>query len=76
MNRPPQSPTQQPRQSKSGSWARSVRVVGWGLLGIRKNSAYREDLARVQPFHVVVAGLVGVLLLILLLVGVARWAAA
>lgn len=67
---------QAPQPSQGGSWARSIKVVAWGLLGIRKNSAYQEDLARVQPFHVIVAGLIGVLVFILVLVGVARWAVA
>lgn len=60
----------------NSSWLRSIKVVAWGLLGIRKKSAYQEDLARVQPFHVIIAGLVAVLLFVLILVGLARWAVA
>lgn len=74
--RPNPQTARPPERPNSNSWARSIKVVAWGLVGIRKNSAYQEDLARVQPFHVIVAGLIGVLLFILLLVGLARWAVA
>ena len=56
------------------SFLRSLRLVAWGLLGVRKNSEYQRDLAQVNPFHVILAGIIGVLLLVLLLVGLVNWA--
>ena len=53
---------------------RSLRLVAWGFLGVRKNSEYQRDLAQVNPFHVILAGIIGVLLLVLLLVGLVNWA--
>jgi len=41
---------------------------------VRKNSEYQRDLAQVNPFHVILAGIIGVLLLVLLLVGLVNWA--
>lgn len=56
------------------SFLRSLRLVAWAFLGVRKNSEYQRDLAQVNPFHVILAGIIGVLLLVLLLVGLVNWA--
>ena len=56
------------------SFLRSLRLVAWGFLGVRKNSEYERDLAQVNPFHVILVGIIGVLLLVLLLVGLVNWA--
>jgi hypothetical protein len=66
--------TQQP--VPSASWWRSVRAVAWSFLGVRNNSEYQEDLARVSLFHVIAAGLLGVMLLVLGLVVLVRWVVA
>lgn len=67
---PPPSPP-----PKATFW-RSLRMVAWGFLGVRKNSEYQKDLAQVNPFHVVVAGIIAGLLLVLVLVGIVSWVAA
>ena len=56
------------------SFLRSLRLVAWGFLGVRKNSEYQRDLAQVNPFHVILAGIIGVLLRVLVLVGLVNWA--
>jgi hypothetical protein len=53
-----------------------VRTVAWGFLGIRKKSGYQDDLAQVNPFHVVLAALAGVVILVLALVGIVKWVVA
>lgn len=55
------------------SFLRSLRMVAWGLVGVRKNSEYQQDLAKVSPFHVVLAGIAAVALLVLALVGIVHW---
>ncbi|MDO5623275.1 MAG: DUF2970 domain-containing protein [Pseudomonadota bacterium] len=73
MNQPPPSakpPTKPPAQP---SFWHSVRMVAWGFLGVRKKSGYQDDLARVNPFHVIVAGVLGALILVLLLLGIVHW---
>jgi hypothetical protein len=34
--------------------------VAWGFFGVRKNSDYQEDIARLTPLHIVIVGLVAV----------------
>ncbi|MBB1602725.1 MULTISPECIES: DUF2970 domain-containing protein [Variovorax] len=51
------SPAAAPRK---GSIWRTVKAVAWGFFGVRKNSAYQEDIARLTPLHIVAVGLVAV----------------
>ena len=69
----PQVPPEAPARP---SFWRSMRMVGWGLLGIRKRSDYQQDLAQVSPFHVVIAGLVALVLFIVVLLLVVNWVVA
>lgn len=55
---------------------RSVRLVAWSFLGIRGKQQYQEDLARVNPMHVVAVGLVGVLFLVGGLIALVNWVVA
>jgi len=55
---------------------RSITLVAWSFLGIRSNREYQEDLAKVNPMHVVVVGLVGVLLLVVGLITLVNWVVA
>ncbi|MFT4194323.1 DUF2970 domain-containing protein [Ottowia sp.] len=63
-----------PQQARPSFW-RSLRMVGWGLLGVRKHDEYQQDLAQVSPFHVIAAGLIAAVLLVLALVGLVNWVA-
>ncbi|MDH4449376.1 MAG: DUF2970 domain-containing protein [Rhodoferax sp.] len=58
---------------KKHSFLHSVKLVAWSFIGIRSDKGYRDDLARVNPLHVVVVGIVGALLLVVVLVGLAKW---
>ena len=52
---------------------RTVKAVAWSFVGIRKNSEYREDLAQVNPFHVIVVGIAGALVLVAGLIALVHW---
>jgi len=58
------------------SFLRSVKLVAWSFLGIRSNKGYRDDLAKVNPLHVVLVGLVGAVLLVVGLISLAKWVVA
>ena len=58
---------------KSSSLLHSVKLVAWSFLGIRSRAGYQEDLARVNPMHVLAVGLVAALLLVLGLILLATW---
>jgi amino acid transporter len=58
---------------KKSSFLRSIKVVAWSFIGIRSSAGYRDDLAKVNPLHVVLVGLVGALLLIVGLMSLVEW---
>ncbi|MER1966756.1 DUF2970 domain-containing protein [Castellaniella sp. GW247-6E4] len=58
----------QPPQEDRSTFLRTVRTVAWGFLGLRKRSGHDNDMAQVRPAHVIVAGLLGGLVFVLLLV--------
>ena len=55
------------------SIARTVKAVAWSFLGIRKNSESHEDMGRLNPLHIILAGLAGAALFVLGLVVLVRW---
>ncbi len=57
----------------TSSFLRSVKLVAWSFLGIRSRAGYEDDLAKVNPMHVVAVGLIGGLLFVLGLIGLATW---
>ena len=58
------------------SLAHSLKIVAWGLLGVRKASGHHADAVRVSPTTIVVAGLVALLVFVGLLIAVVRWVVA
>ena len=67
------SPADKPNQSGVGSFGRSLKTVAWSFLGIRKNAEYEQDLARVNPLQVIVAGIGGVFVLVVGLIVLVNW---
>ena len=55
---------------------RSIRMVAWSFLGIRKASGLEDDMARVNPFHVIVVGIAGAALFVVGLVILVNWVVA
>ena len=58
------------------SLLRTVKAVAWSFIGIRKNSAYQDDLRHLNPLHIVVAALAGVAVLVGGLVLLVNWVVA
>jgi len=51
---------------RKGSFAQTLKAVAWSFFGVRKSSDYAQDVAKINPIHVIVAG---VLLAVLFVVG-------
>ncbi len=47
------------------SFAATVKAVLWSFFGVRKNSAYESDTQRLNPVHVIIAGIIGAVLFVL-----------
>jgi hypothetical protein len=59
--------------TRKRSFLRSVKAVGWAFLGLRERKEYQRDLESINPLHVIAAGLLGFLLMVLLLVALVHW---
>ena len=57
-------------------FSRAVQAVLWSFIGIRKNSAGQEDMAKLNPFHVVVVGLCLALIFVVGLIALVNWVVA
>ncbi len=55
---------------------RAVQAVLWSFIGIRKNSDSQEDMAKLNPFHVVVVGICVALIFVLGLIALVNWVVA
>lgn len=60
----------------SASHWRSLRVVAWSFLGIRKGSGLQEDAERMNPLHIIAVGIAGAALFVLGLVILVNWVVA
>jgi hypothetical protein len=68
-------PGTKPAEAKP-SLVRTIKTVAWSFLGIRKGSESREDMARVNPFHIIGVGIVGAMIFVLGLVALVNWVVA
>ena len=55
------------------SLLRSLKTVAWSFIGIRSRAGFEEDAAKVNPLHVLLAGVISVLFLVVSLIGLATW---
>ncbi len=58
--------------SQLNAW-RTIKAVAWSFLGIRKGSDYQQDMARLNPVHVILVGIIGALLFVLSLIALVNW---
>ncbi len=58
------------------SFWRTVKAVSWSFLGIRKNSEFQEDMAKMNPFHILVVGIVGAVIFVASLIVLVNWVVA
>jgi len=59
--------------SRPASIWQTARAVGWSFFGVRRRADLESDVQRLNPVHVVIAGVVGALLFIAVLVLLVNW---
>jgi hypothetical protein len=59
--------------ARRGSFMQTVRAVGWSFFGVRRSADQAQDHQKLNPVHVIIAGLVGAALFITVLVLLVRW---
>ena len=46
---------------KKSSFMQSLKAVMWGFLGVRKKAGLQEDVASLSFVHIIIAGVIGAL---------------
>jgi len=59
---------------RKASFGASMKAVFWSFFGVRKRRDYEHDAANLNPFHVILAALIGVAIFIGVLILVVRFA--
>jgi hypothetical protein len=59
-------------QRKSSFW-QSMRAVAWSFFGVRRAKDNENDVAKLNPLHVVIAGVIGAAIFVTVLVLLVRW---
>ena len=60
---------------RKGSFLQTLKAVAWSFLGIRRGRDYDRDVQNLNPVHVIIAGIIGALLFIALLLVAVNWVA-
>ena len=65
--------TPQKDEPRHYSFLQTIRAVAWGMLGIRKGKGHSEDFSRLNPLHLILAGLLATAVFVIVLIAAARW---
>jgi hypothetical protein len=64
-----------PVAPRKGTLWQTFKAVGWSFFGVRKNSGFQDDIAKLHPLQIIVVGLVAALLFVVALVLFVHWVA-
>lgn len=59
--------------SRRGSFLQTVQAVAWSFFGVRRSVDHAEDVSKLNPVHVIIAGVLGAALFVVVLVLLVKW---
>ncbi|MCV2420370.1 DUF2970 domain-containing protein [Paucibacter sp. DJ2R-2] len=59
--------------ARPASFVQTMRAVAWSFFGVRRGADYEKDVAQLNPVHVIIAGVIGAVLFVLVLVLLVQW---
>jgi amino acid transporter len=62
--------------ARQTSWLRTIQVVLWSFVGLRKNSESQQDIEKLNPFHIIGVAIGMALLFVLGLIALVNWVVA
>lgn len=68
--------TEAPLRKRKGPLLRTIKAVMWSFVGLRSRGDYEQDVAQLNPLHVVLVGLVGVMIFVGGLIFLVTWVVA
>ena len=60
-------------QKPGSTLFQTMGAVAWSFFGVRRSADYERDVQRLNPVHLVIAGVIGAALFIGVLVVLVRW---
>ena len=67
------APSDTPLHQRRATLGETMRAVAWSFFGVRRRADYERDVQRLNPVHLIIAGLAGAALFVLALVLLIRW---
>ena len=58
---------------RRGSFLQTLRAVGWSFFGVRRGADHEQDVAQLNPLHVIVVGVVLAALFVVGLLWLVGW---
>ena len=58
---------------RKGSFLQTMRAVAWSFFGVRKSADHEKDVSQLNPVHVVIAGVIGAVIFIAVLIVLVNW---
>jgi|TARA_Y100000296_G_scaffold54200_1_gene62139 hypothetical protein len=57
---------------RKASFGATMKAVFWSFFGVRKRKDYESDAARLNPVHVIIAGILGAVIFVAVLVSIVK----
>ena len=57
---------------RKASFGATMKAVFWSFFGVRKRRDYESDAARLNPVHVIIAGVIGAAVFVAILVTIVK----
>jgi hypothetical protein len=73
MKDPENRPVLKGKERQKVSIFRTVKAVLWSFVGLRSRGGYENDVAQLNPLHIIIVGLVGVFVFVGSLILLATW---
>lgn len=54
------------------NFLQTLKAVAWGFFGVRKGKGYSEDIDKLNPVHLIIAGIIATIVFVVGLVMIAR----
>ena len=58
---------------RKGSFLQTMKAVAWSFFGVRKSKDYEQDVSKLNPVHVIIAGVIGAVIFVVVLVLLVQW---
>ena len=62
--------------ARKGSLLQTIQAVAWSFFGVRRSADYAQDVAKLNPVHVIIAGILGAAIFVVTLVMLVSWVVA